>query len=77
MPRVSRIKGAVALAIRHKVADQLEGVHASVHVGRSLDFNDLREYVVDQHIVLYAHSESDVVLLAIKHQRQLVYSTQS
>jgi len=46
VPRVSRIKGAVALAIRHKVADQLEGVHASVHVGRSLDFNDLREYVV-------------------------------
>lgn len=38
---------------------------------------DLREYVVGQHTVLYAHSESDVVLLAIKHQRQLVYSTQS
>ena len=35
---------------------------------------NLREYVVGQHIVLYAHSEADVVLLAIKHQRQLVYS---
>ncbi len=35
----------------------------------------LREYVVSQHIVLYAHSNSDVVLLAIKHQRQLVYSS--
>lgn len=34
----------------------------------------LREYVVGQHIVLYAHSEIDVVLLALKHQRQLVYS---
>lgn len=34
----------------------------------------LREYVVGQHIVLYAHSETDVVLLAIKHQRQLGYS---
>lgn len=34
----------------------------------------LREYVVGQHIVLYAHSESSVVLLALKHQRQLVYS---
>jgi hypothetical protein len=34
----------------------------------------LREYVVGQHIVLYAHSESSVVLLAVKHQRQLVYS---
>jgi protein tyrosine phosphatase (PTP) superfamily phosphohydrolase (DUF442 family) len=34
----------------------------------------LREYIVGQHIVLYAHSATDVVLLAIKHQRQLVYS---
>ncbi|MBU1363291.1 MAG: type II toxin-antitoxin system RelE/ParE family toxin [Gammaproteobacteria bacterium] len=33
----------------------------------------LREYVVGQHIVLYAHAESDVVLLAVKHQRQLAY----
>ena len=34
----------------------------------------LREYVVGQQIVLYAHSETVVVLLAIKHQRQLIYS---
>lgn len=34
----------------------------------------LREFIVSQHIVLYAHSEAEVVLLAIKHQRQLVYS---
>jgi hypothetical protein len=34
----------------------------------------LREYVVGQHIVLYAHSDTDVVLLAVKHQRQLIYS---
>mgnify|MGYP001275715839 CR=1 FL=1 len=34
----------------------------------------LREYVIGQHVVLYAHSESSVVLLALKHQRQLVYS---
>ncbi len=37
----------------------------------------LREYVVGQHIVLYAHSESSVVLLAVKHQRQLVYADES
>lgn len=36
---------------------------------------NLREYVVGQQIVLYAHSETDVVLLALKHQRQLVYSS--
>ena len=37
----------------------------------------LREYVVGQHIVLYAHSDTDVVLLALKHQRQLMYSADS
>lgn len=36
----------------------------------------LREYVVGQHIALYAHSEIEVVLLALKHQRQLIYTTQ-
>jgi hypothetical protein len=35
---------------------------------------DLREYVVAQHVVLYAHSTDEVVLLALKHQRQLSYS---
>ena len=34
----------------------------------------LREYVIGQHIVLYAHSGTDVVLLALKHQRQLGYA---
>jgi len=33
----------------------------------------LREYIVSRHIVLYAHSEAEVVLLALKHQRQLTY----
>lgn len=31
----------------------------------------LREAMVDQHIILYAHSESKVLLLAIKHQKEL------
>lgn len=35
----------------------------------------MREHVVGrQFIVLYAHSETEVVLLALKHQRQLMYS---
>lgn len=36
---------------------------------------NLREYIVNRHIVLYAHSEVEVVLLALKHQRQLTYSS--
>lgn len=37
----------------------------------------LREYVVGQYIALYAHSQTSVVLLAVKHQRQLMYSAAS
>lgn len=33
----------------------------------------LREFIVGQHVVLYAHSDAELVLLAVKHQRQLVY----
>ncbi|GLU35817.1 type II toxin-antitoxin system RelE/ParE family toxin [Trinickia caryophylli] len=35
---------------------------------------DLREFVLGQYVVLYAHSSERVALLAIKHQRQLTYS---
>ena len=38
---------------------------------------NLREYIVNCHIVLYAHSETEVVLLALKHQRQLTYLAES
>ena len=34
----------------------------------------LREYVLKQHVVLYAHTSDRVVLLAIRHQRQLGYA---
>lgn len=34
---------------------------------------DLREFVLQQYVVLYAHSSKRVALLAIKHQRQLTY----
>lgn len=33
----------------------------------------LREYVLEQHVVLYAHSSDRVVLLALRHHRQLSY----
>ncbi len=35
---------------------------------------NLREYVLGQRIALYAHSEAEMVLLALKHQRRLSYS---
>jgi hypothetical protein len=33
----------------------------------------LREFVIGAHVVLYAHSDSEVVLLSLKHHRQLTY----
>lgn len=51
-------------------------LEAVIQLAEQAGLPNLREYVVGQQIVLYAHSESDVVLLAIKHQRQLVYSSE-
>ncbi len=47
---------------------------AVLHLAEQAGLPSLREYVIGQHIVLYAHSETDVVLLALKHQRQLSYA---
>lgn len=42
-------------------------------LARQAGLPNLREYVASHHIVLYVHSETEVVLLALKHQRQLTY----
>jgi plasmid stabilization system protein ParE len=42
-------------------------------LAQSLGAGELREYVLKDHIVLYAHSDVAVFLLAIKHHRQLEY----
>ncbi len=36
-----------------------------------------REYVLQSHVVLYAHSESRVLVLSIRHQRELGYATEA
>ena len=35
---------------------------------------ELREYVLPAHLVLYAHSDSRVLMLSIRHQRELGYA---
>ncbi|RMB58339.1 DUF58 domain-containing protein [Tessaracoccus antarcticus] len=45
MARLTRVRRAIALATRHRVGGLYEGVHSSLHAGRSMEFNDLREYV--------------------------------
>lgn len=50
---------------------------AVIRLAEQAQLSHLREYIVGQHIVMYAHSENSVVLLALKHQRQLVYSDEA
>lgn len=65
--RPARFMSAKSAQARLKTA-------AVIQLAEQAGLPHLREYIVDQHIVLYAHSDNEVVLLAIKHQRQLVYS---
>ena len=48
--------------------------NALLQLAHQAGLPDLREYVLGRHIMLYAHSETEVVLLAPKHQRQLLYA---
>jgi hypothetical protein len=38
---------------------------------------ELREYVMRSHLVLYAHSDTHVLLLSIRHQRELGYAPET
>lgn len=44
-------------------------------LAQSTKLPHLREFVIGSHVVLYAHSDTEVVLLSIKHHRQLTYIT--
>ncbi len=65
--RPARFMNAQSAQVRMKMASVQQLVE-------QVGLPNLREYVVGQHVVLYAHSDSEGVLLALKHQRQLVYS---
>ena len=44
-------------------------------LAQSANLPHLREFVIGSHLVLYAHSDTEVVLLSIKHHRQLTYTS--
>jgi hypothetical protein len=44
-------------------------------LAQSANLPHLGEFVIGSHLVLYAHSDTEVVLLAIKHHRQLTYTS--
>ena len=68
--------GRIARFFNTKSAQARLKVEAVMQLAELAGLPDLREYVVGQHIVLYAHSDSSVVLLALKNQRQLMYSAE-
>ena len=73
----SPASGRSARFLSAKSAQAKVKANAVLQLAEQAGLRHLREYVVGQHIVLYAHSDTDVVLLALKHQRQLGYSAES
>lgn len=73
----SPASGRPARFLSAKSAQAMLKANAVQQLAEQAGFSSLREYVVGQFIVLYAHSDTDVVLLAMKHQRQLMYSEES
>ena len=45
----------------------------ALQLARALGMPELRELVLARHVMLYAHSERDVLLLSLRHERQLGY----
>lgn len=45
----------------------------ALQLARSADVPELRELVLARHVLLYAHAEHDVLLLSLRHERQLGY----
>ena len=74
----SPASGRPARFLSAKSAQATLKANAVQQLAEQAGLPNLREYVVGQQfIVLYAHSDTDVVLLAVKHQRQLMYSAES
>jgi hypothetical protein len=65
--------GRPARFLQPKSAQAALRMAAVQRLAQSAGLPNLREYGVGTHVVLYAHSSSEVVLLSIKHHRQLTY----
>ena len=74
----SPASGRPARFLSAKSAQATLKANAVQQLAEQAGLPSLREYVVSQQfIVLYAHSDTDVVLLALKHKRQLAYLAES
>ena len=71
----SPASGRPARFLRPNSAQGSLRLAAVQQLAQSAGLPQLREYVIGSHVVLYAHSDTEVVLLSLKHHRQLNYIT--
>lgn len=71
----SPASGRPARFLRPNSAQASLRLAAVQQLAQSAGLPHLREYVIGSHVVLYAHSDTEVVLLSLKHHRQLTYIT--
>lgn len=69
----SPASGRPARFLRPNSAQASLRLAAVQQLAQSAGLPHLREYAIGSHVVLYAHSDSEVVLLSGKHHRQLTY----
>ena len=48
-------------------------VQQALQLGQALGLAEFRELVLARHVLLYAHSDREVLLLSLRHERQLGY----
>ena len=71
----SPASGRPARFLRPNSAQASLRLAAVQRLAQSAGLPHLREYVMGSFVVLYAHSDTEVVLLSLKHHRQLTYIT--
>ena len=71
----SPASGRPARFLRPNSAQASLRLAAVQQLAQSVGLPNLREYVIGSHVVLYAHSDTEVVLLSLKHHRQLTFIT--
>ena len=71
----SPASGRPARFLRPNSAQASLRLAAVQQLAQSVGLPHLREYVIGSHVVLYAHSDAEVVLLSLKHHRQLTFIT--
>lgn len=69
----SPASGRPARFVHAKSAQASMRLAAVQQLAQSAGLPHLREYVIGPYVVLYAHSDTEVVLLTLKHHRQLTY----